>query len=440
MHVFKKNCFLIEFAFVVLNFIPLYAIDVFMPDEKGLTLIDRALLQKNNELVQQLFDSSIVAEKEKNLFNAELSLGIVDLKFDGEKIKICELGEGTLSTFKGFDCLYGKGEIWRRFWHYLSFIGMPCWVVALHDRSVSTNVKNAYEYFVKIDGRFAESLSALIEHRFFKGLQNEPYCYERHSLTDYKALIIRKSTNLQNKIFCDFKKKYSNVLFLNEATGRFMGNKFYTNQLFQDEQLRDYRPGCKVCSKKYYLGLADEIIQSLNTHLFVIKPIHAARGFGVIMVDKEHLDATLKLILTERGTLEKLKNDIAYSYWLNDKSPLFLVEEYVPSKFLTVNGVTYDPTMRVVFVLSCDNGIIRLNTLGSYWKLPLKGINEQGTLTELHKSNINPNRECSASVSQADYEKVKIYLQDVLPKIYIKMLQYRETGKILPLKVKKAQI
>ena len=64
-------------------------------------------------------------------YPADISFCIADIKFDGKNIKICELGQGSRSRFKGYDALYGKGKVWTAFWEYLAKFQKPFWIVTL---------------------------------------------------------------------------------------------------------------------------------------------------------------------------------------------------------------------------------------------------------------------------------------------------------------------
>ena len=103
----------------------------------------------------------------------------------------------------------------------------------------------------------------------------------------------------------------------------------------------------------------------------------------------------------------------------------FLIEEYAPSKPVTLGGKQFDATLRMVFVLDYDQvaNEINLTFLGDYWKLPEKALDEEGTLTERHKSKIVTNRESSIEVDPQDRLVVMNILGGALPKLYLKMIE-----------------
>ncbi|MFH0898846.1 MAG: hypothetical protein V1855_04670, partial [bacterium] len=76
-----------------------------------------------------------------------------------------------------------------------------------------------------------------------------------------------------------------------------------------------------------------------------------------------------------------------------------------------------------VILLAHDNGIINISFLGGYWKLPLLSLTHEGTMTEKHKSKIDPARISSAKINPDDQKKVEDILRSIMPKIYRKMLQ-----------------
>ena len=98
----------------------------------------------------------------------------------------------------------------------------------------------------------------------------------------------------------------------------------------------------------------------------MIKPLNASRGNGVIIVDRLMLNRELKKILVDKETNP---NDPTYKYWITTKNKTFLVEEFISSKIILLDGKHFDATMRVIFVLSHDMNNINIDFLGAYWKL-----------------------------------------------------------------------
>jgi hypothetical protein len=360
----------------------------------------------------------------------EISFLIADLKFNKSKLKILEMGESTKSYFKGHEQLYGQGQIWKALWKRLEELNLPVWYVGKKLRCQWEQLQINAPNFTRINGEFATSIEQLENLTSFKEANRKTKNSNPKLIKDYAGIIIFRHCKEDHFVRNDFKNRHPNLLILNASSGLHVNNKFYTNLLFADPEVHNHRPRCRAYPKKYSFDLASKIISDLRCNTVVIKPLNSANGWGVIIVAKKDLDDILKLILTERAKIKTFK-DKTYSHWAYDNNKLFLVEEYVPSKTIFVDGKPYDGTMRVAFALTheiddCDDEIenVKLDFLGSYWKLPSKPITESGTLTELHKSNVkHGNGPASAKVSPKDLNCVKKILSKLLPKIYITMLK-----------------
>lgn len=397
--------------------------DVAVTDKAGFSALDYAVLQGDKETTRLLLESTTVAAVPEKQFSSDISFGIVDLKFDGENVKICELGEGPRSMFKGFDSLYRRGELWRRLWHFLSCLQLTPWLV-VYGFTNDMRLENALADYEALGGGYTQHLDSLAKNENFNTCLQ--HANTSGYFTNYKAVLIMRNNCYRDRSLFIFKKTYPSALPLCEALGPFANSKLLMNSLFeQDEPLYKYRPGCLVLDKKYTKRLSKRIVDTLQADCYVIKPVNSSKGNGVIVVKKRELFQLLRKVLKNPEKLPD-HDDPTYGYWLRDRNKSFLVEEYAPSKLITVNGKKYDATMRVAFILFNDAGRIGITFLGSYWKLPAKSVSEGGSLTERHKSSIKPDHIGAAKVDLEDYEKVKMVLRKVLPSIYIKMLQVRE--------------
>lgn len=397
--------------------------DIAVTDKAGFSALDYALLQGDDEMVRLLLDSMVVATVPQNQFVSDISFGIVDLKFDGENLKICELGEGPRSMFKGYDKLYKQGELWHRLWHFLSCLQLTPWLTT-YGFTNEMRLENALSEYEELGGGYAHNLEALSKDTVFNDCVLRKKTYDYFSL--YNTVLLLRNNGYRDRSLYLFRRQHPTVLPLCDALGPFGNSKVLMNSLFeQDVALAKYRPRCLVLEKKYKKSLAKEITDKLQCDCYVIKPINSSKGNGIIVVKKRDLYQLLRKILKNPQRLPNL-NDPTYGYWLRDRNKSFLVEEYAPSRLITVKSKQYDATMRVVFVLFNDVGRIGVTFLGSYWKLPTKSVSEAGDLTEQHKSSIKPDKIGVAEVALTDYENVKTILRKVLPALYLKMLQDRE--------------
>lgn len=365
---------------------------------------------------------------------ADISFLIADLKFDGEQIKICEFGEGPRSRFKGHDALFGKGLIWDRFWSILSEYDMPKWYI---ENGLPHNKDNAIykemnaeicasKWLTNKSGVFG-GLKQFTTSPVFKAIRNNPHQVYANEFNAAGLVILRHNDASSHELL-SLHHNNPQILVLNTATAPFVNDKFTTDVLFKnDEELEPFRPKALLCRKRYTSHLAVSIKKQIPCDVYVIKPLDAFKGCGVIMVAADDLDATLRNILTNPNalpgefTIERngySYTDKTYSYWQTYREPYFIVEELCHSKPLVFEGKPYDPTMRVVFALRYAQEEIKIDYLAAYWKLPLKALNEHGAMTEKFKSvGI-----VALPLSDEETELVYKKFDEFMPKLYTKMI------------------
>ncbi len=351
----------------------------------------------------------------KNNYPDEISFCIVDLKYDGQFIKICEFGEGLTSQFKGYDRLYGQGALWATVWDFFGSFQRPVWLVGKRFFHNDKRVL-AKGHLSAIGGKTSDSIYFLKQDDVFKKLVKK---------AKKEPGIVNKACILIGDCGSEFKKTYPSCIVVGQATNGIVANKYRTNNLFDnDPDISMFKPLFKAYPKQYTLELASQIVKDLGCSMFVIKPVDASLGRGIIMVTRDELNATLKLIFKDFKRFNKYQlDDYSYGYWTRDHNKNFIVEEFATSKTIYVNDKPYDPTMRVVFVISNNGGCISTTFLASYWKLPDKNLDQEGTFTDKHKSHVTyKSLVGSAEVEKKDFDHVKELLSLVLPKVYLKML------------------
>ncbi|KKQ48640.1 MAG: hypothetical protein US69_C0017G0018 [candidate division TM6 bacterium GW2011_GWF2_38_10] len=362
-------------------------------------------------------------------YSPDISFGIVDLKFDGESIKICELGDGPLSMFRGFDYLYGRGVLWERFWTYLATFSLPFGYV------MSKRVRNEFlpEYmgrdmFTQLGGTVIQDFRSLLSYKPLNRVMHTSGKQKKYDIaSDYSLLIIAKYNGENTKKIEQLQTQQNGILVLNEVLSLYANSKAFMHKLFlSDPLLHQYRPRAVLCLKHYEPCLAQKIIEKLQADLYVIKPINAVKGFGVLMVKKDELDTALATLFGKASHIYgRVFDASALAYWRDKKGGFFLVEAYAPSKIIRVDDVNYDATMRVAYVLSHNKGESAIHFLGSYWKLPEKGVNQKGSLLEQHRSSISVECPSAAFVDEKDFTYVKRLLTDALLRAYSHMLHNR---------------
>ena len=303
----------------------------------------------------------------------------------------------------------------------------------------------SWSHFVRQGGNYAPHLTALKQNSFFQKAAQSDSKFNPFDIKTYKGIIIIKRFQPAPEELENFTKNHPDFLILNMATTKYASDKNLTNRLFTTDQLKKFRPKCVVYPREYDPTLAQKIINDLQCNWFVIKPVNAARGNGILMVNKEHLDTKLKQILFayhnhlpyDNNYSIKSNAPFVNEYWRYDRNSHFLVEEYAESKTILVRDKPYDATMRVIFTLAYDQGQISLTFLDAYWKRPVKALNEQANFREKHLSKHQPNfyESVGLEVSKEDLEAVKKLMRECMPEVYFNMLttyQAEQEAKNLP--------
>ena len=398
-----------------------------------------------NFLLGLLFFSVLYA----NPYAADVGVCIVDLKFDGDAIKICELGQATVSQFNGYDALYGPGAMFSKVWRELRRLN-PNLAVIFGQHMANLSSMYALPELCGKDNIGVISCEELCKKNNTIKKRTDERC--RRNIAFYDGILVTFYTRMLKDILRPQQKGFQiPYLVLDKATTYWVNHKEHTNKLFDELGLWAFRPGCVVCDKKITDEQLSLVVSQMPSDFYVIKPLNASKGLGVIIVSREELVQTIKMLFCDEspdyakattGWLDRVlqqdekngvhknqqnlgqtdKKENEYDYWQRDKNKKFLLEQFCPSKVIEIDGHPYDPTMRVVFILSNDGGKAIVTFLDAYWKLPAKSLDQKGSMTQQHKSHINKQRLSSAKVDADDYRKVIALLEPVLLRIYEKML------------------
>jgi hypothetical protein len=358
----------------------------------------------------------------------DISFCIADLKFNESTLKVCELGEGFTSRFKGYSALYGKGKPWSTLWEYLHTFKRPVWVV-----DAAFFPKNHVTFGLgALYGRGGMLLSS------FNDLELNPkfmrhYQRATNNNTLGHGIIFTYTQGAATNSVREFRKRYPQALIIGTGTNDFVRSKDATDKIMRQAGLGSFRPKSKLYTKTAALKKPGTVLKDFSSKVLVIKPVDAALGNGVIIVNRKHFKATIERIFSNKKKTKAMSCDNAYSYWLRDKNSSFLVEEFVHSKSVFIDDKPYDATMRVAFVLSNIKGVVSVAYLGSYWKLPTHSLGDKGTLNDLHKSHVESNTQSSLMVDNQDYATVQSILNQMLPQLYVGMLStHYQTATCMP--------
>jgi len=168
----------------------------------------------------------------------------------------------------------------------------------------------------------------------------------------------------------------------------------YMTRILLDEVAPGLNPNWTVLSRDSSPSLADEILDRMPSEKYAIKPMDQSCGLGVLVVESDQLHLVLQKLASKYSVDPlisspcdgaKLDSDIQnrLSQWLDDP-PAFMVESYVESNPIRVDGEEYDATGRIVFSIINGETIVH----GGYWKLPAKPLGE-GSVSERSISAIH---------------------------------------------------
>lgn len=218
-------------------------------------------------------------------------------------------------------------------------------------------------------------------------------------------------------------------------------NKILTHDALEDAGLAGLRPRAGVFRRKYDPDLAAGIRAATGGGAVVLKLADRQRGCGVVAVEPEDLDDTLKQLLvppelseppsspgSSRGQLTEewvLTARVASglsglqeqaAHWRANECPSFLAEALCSSKLVEgPQGQRYDGTLRLGFAL--EEGKVRL--LGSYWKLPDVAADKPKADLTVRIVSHTHGGSGTLACAQADEAAVWVVLEEPLLKVFI---------------------
>lgn len=323
---------------------------------------------------------------------------VADLKYSHEHgVKICEIQDGIRSYFDSDSFLYGEyGTIIPNLCSALDRLDIKIWT--LPHLFAAWQAKELLIHEEK-----------WILKNSINGILYDP---EFHKSNFPTAIFVTKS---QIRDLKKFKNRYPEILVIDAPLYPHWQDKFKVSELLT------LKPHYKLYKKQYHKELANQILQEIPCSRYVIKPRGGYCGKGVIILEAEDLDVTLKYILKRNATL-KNNPDNSYSYWYNDPHDSFIVEQFFASDPIQVshlNNQTYQPTMRIAFLMTSDKDCIETHFLGNYWLTPEKSLEEEGSLNEKHKTALLIERCCLCKPEIT--EQVQQELSKAFPLFYKKL-------------------
>lgn len=399
-------------------FYGVYAHDAYAPFTLGETDI-QAVLAKTH----------LTTCTSKDVLPADITFVCADIKYKDGQLKFCECGDGLYMSFRTANVAINDKDMhlvspyWGIFWHYLAQFDLPIWHVEARGEAHAM----ALEELAKIGGKYVNSISMLAKDTLFKKLSRRPLS-AYNNIKKYLGIVVyraRDERQRENKIITDFKKAHPQFLYVNRFACPFMRRKDTTFALFEQAGLSSFLPRLKLYDTHYTPALTASILRDFQgVDRFVIKPTSSTLSCGVNVIDKKDLDAFLKLILKDK---QKLTSEIhrCFTYWRLCNPTKFVVSEYAPSREIIKDGHPYDPTMRIVFMMHHNKGIIGVNVIAGFWKIPVTPLDEKkGSLTDKHVTIAHSGAYFSGIlVDKKDWTDIECILQSMLPQWYETMLK-----------------
>ncbi len=323
---------------------------------------------------------------------------VADLKFSQEHgVKICEIQDGIRSYFDSDSFLHGgHGTVIPNLLSHLSDTGFKIWTLP--------------HLFTAWQAReLLHDENNWVLKSSFREILRDPEFLKSNNRT---AIFV---TKFQIKDLKKFQTRHPEILVIDSPLYQCWQDKFKVSELLT------LKPHYKLYKKQNHKLLARQIREELPCNRYVIKPRGGYCGKGVIILDADELDSTLDYILTRSPHLKNNPDD-SYSYWFYDPHDSFIIEQFFASDPIQVphlNNQTYQPTMRIAFLMSTMNNTVETHFLGNYWLTPAKSLEEDGSLNEKHKTALPIERCCLCEPEIT--KQVQQQLREALPLFYKKL-------------------
>ncbi len=321
----------------------------------------------------------------------DICFGCADIKYDQGDFKIVECGDGIYMSLRAADFIMNNkpynlvAPFWGILWHFLHQFNLPVWLV----EGISNRNAMAINESKRLNIAYAANFEELENSQRFQAACTKTISAP-HSLSDYAGIIVFSATpgkecRRDGKQYKAFQKKYPQFIYLNSTARDYLKRKDETYTLFKRAGLTSFIPTFAVFPAIYDKTIITTTKRLLSkSELIVVKPAFSSLSCGVNVIEKKDLEAFLKLILqTPHKIPHTAKRDL--SFWKYKKPSRMVISDYARSQTIYKDGKPYDPTMRVMYIMYHDQGVIRTNVLGGFWKIPVHSLDDKGvTQTQKH--------------------------------------------------------
>lgn len=293
---------------------------------------------------------------------------------DDNQLSILELGLLQSSGTAGYNALYPETSIAN---HLLAFYkektGNNTTIINFTDSNMSGN------YF-SIQSTNAEQQLLLSKEATFGHSLSSHYAADLATCLILGSKVLSNSTN--NILICIPPKLFHENL---SELSRIEQANNHSSNIHISSAIPEWTAMCKnkailakhltnnPLSPKTFTGQMGEsrekLIEFLNetkaSH-YVLKPIDQSCGRGVVILEESTIESFF----------ESIDNQVCgINFWQVNPKADYVLQVCHPSKMIVAsNGARYRPTGRLVFAPYFENGTIKFDLLGSYWKLPEQSL------------------------------------------------------------------
>jgi len=363
----------------------------------------------------------------------DICFGCADIKYDQGDFKIVECGDGIYMSLRAADFIMNNkpynlvAPFWGLLWYFLHQFNLPVWLV----EGISNRNAMALNECKRLKIPYAASFEELEKSPLFQASCTKTIT-DTHSLSNYAGIIVFSATpgkecRRDGKQYKAFQKKYPQFIYLNSTARDYLKRKDETYMLFQRAGLTSFIPTFAVFPTIFNNAMVASAKRLLpKSELVVVKPAFSSLSCGVNVIEKKDLESFLKLILeTPHKIPHTAKRDL--SFWKYKKPSRLVISDYARSQTIYKDGKPYDPTMRVMYIMYHDQGVIRVNVLGGFWKIPVHALSEKGvTQTQKHVTIAHAGDYFTGILlEQEETIRMKEVVAPVLAKAYEQMLLER---------------
>jgi hypothetical protein len=359
---------------------------------------------------------------------ADISFACADIKYKDGVLKFCECGDGIYMSLRTAKIILNNHDqrtvapYWGILWHYLAQFNLPIWLVG------DSTPKNALalQTLESLGGRVVKNIFQLKHDPLFDSLRIKNFI-PQSAIQHYRGIVIFRSGSERGRdgrAIRDFRRAYPEFLYVNGIARPYIIRKDNTNNLFFDAHLKNLIPKFNTYTTHYSPELTQQVLDNFDDQWLIVKPVFSSLAFGVNFVERKNLDDFLKLILRDKKEISRNAHR-GLSYWRHHTPSKMLVSAYAPSKVIYKDTLPYDPTMRIVFIMSHTAGIITITAIAGFWKIPVQSLAEKKACpTAKHITIAHSGAYYTGIlVDPNDWYEIKKILDGNLPLLYQTMLE-----------------